>query len=107
MVNAQLWDVEQAMRFAGVTNPEDTKEKIAADQAWRAMLPYLAQAVIAGDPEMAAVIQAEAQAEAGEPPGPGRNRKNVPAGRGGGRRGAPTQKPRGRRGGAGAAYGRT
>lgn len=100
MVNAMLWDMEKGMRFSGDENPEDTKEKIAADQAYRAALPMLAQAVLMGDPELAALMEQQMEAEGGgEPPGPGRNRKGVPAGRGGGKRGGPTQRPRGRRGG--------
>ena len=108
MVNAQMWDMEKAMRFAGDHNPEETKEKIAADVAWRTALPVMAQAVLMADPDMAAVVNAGAADEtAGEAPGPGRNRQGVPAGRGGGKRGGPTEKPRGNRQGEGKSYGRT
>src|SRR3990170_7856359 len=102
MVNAKMWDIEKAMRFAGDHNPEETKEKIAADDAWRASLPILAQATIMADPDMAAIIEAGAADETtGEPPGPGRNRQGVPAGRGGGKRGGAAGQPRGNRPGAG------
>jgi hypothetical protein len=111
MMNAELWDVTQAMRFSGVENPEDMKDQIDADKARRMMAAIMAEAEIMSDPEMAAVLRARAEAEGGgeggEPPGPGRNRKGVPAGRGGGKRGGPTQKPRGNRQGTGKSRGRT
>lgn len=108
MVAANLWDEAKAMRFAGDDNPEETKDKIDADFARRAMRPLLAQSVILEDPELAAVFAEQMEGEGGgEPAGPGRNREGVPAGRGGGKRGGPTQRPRGRRGGTGASFGRT
>lgn len=120
MMSAQLWDMERAMRFGGVENPAETRDKMAEDLIWRASLEPLAQAVITGDPDVARRLEeAQAAAEGGEgggdeeaagaPPGPGRNRKGVPRGRGGGRRGGnPTQRPRGnRRGSPGREFGRT
>ncbi len=111
MQNAQLWDVEEAMRFSGVENPEEMKDNIDADFARRMMQPLIAQGTIMADPDMRALVEAQAEeeggGEGGEPPGPGRNRKGVPAGRGGGKRGGATQRPRGNRQGSGKTRGRT
>ncbi len=115
MQSAKLWDAEKAMRFSGVENPEDMKDRIDADDARRMMSPLIAQGLIMADPDMRALVEAQAEEEGGgeggstgvEPPGPGRNRQGVPAGRGGGKRGGATQKPRGNRQGTGKARGRT
>lgn len=66
MVNAMLWDLEKAMKFAGVEDVSKTKDNIAADTAWRQALPMLAQAILMGDPDIAALIQ-QSQAQAQSP----------------------------------------
>lgn len=130
MMDAMLWDWEKAARYSGVRNPEETKEKIAGDIAWKQLLPQLAAMVT--DPQFDQYKQylqeQQAQAQAGAA-GPAQMGEAgaagpAPAGaagpapmssggvvrhsfhRGGRPAGMPTERPRGRRLGKGALYGR-
>lgn len=69
MLNAQLWDMAQAMRFGGVKDVTKTKAGIAADTAWRMALPILAQAMLAQDPDFQQLQQQQMalQAAGAEP----------------------------------------
>lgn len=66
MVSAQLWDVAHGMRFAGVKNVQQTKDNIAADTAWRAALPVLANIILQSDPDFQAMQQEQLAAQAAE-----------------------------------------
>lgn len=129
MMDAMLWDMEKAMRFSGVKDPEKTKEKIAGDTAWKQVLPMLAQMVT--DPQFQQYQQyqqemmAQQEMQGGEGEGEGAAPPAEPAPmmaeggvveplerpthnfhRGGRPAGMPTEKPRGRRQGKGSHYGR-
>lgn len=64
MVSAQLMDIAAAMRFAGIKDVQKMKDGIAADTAWRAALPALAQAILNQDPDFQALQAQQAEQEA-------------------------------------------
>jgi hypothetical protein len=69
MVSAQLWDIAQAMRFAGVKDVTKTKNNIAADTAWRMALQPLAQMILQQDPDYQKALQMQQQGQ-NQPPSP-------------------------------------